>query len=207
VEPLSEFAPFLTHEAITDPERFTYVAAAAARVDGPLTLNVHKDLVGTSILPEMEGASVDGTPRMVTGITLDHLIDQHNAAGPYLVKVDAQGAELEILMGARRVLAESEFIVLETSLFQFLRGGPDLRKVIEFMGDAGFVPYDLWGRLYRPLDGALAQVDVAFAQEKGYLRTDHRYADPAHRRLQDELLSKSYRSRLRGLGRRDDDAG
>jgi FkbM family methyltransferase len=207
VEPLSEFAPFLAREASAAPERFTYVAAAAARVDGAVTLNVHKDLVGTSILPEMEGSTADGTPRVVSGITLDHLVDQHNAAGPYLLKVDAQGAELEILMGAKGVLADSELVVLETSLFHFLRGGPDFRTVIEFMGDAGFVPYDLWGRLYRPLDGALAQVDVAFAQEEGYLRTDHRYADADLRSLQDEQLSKSYRSRLKSLGRSDDDAG
>lgn len=202
VEPLSEFAPFLTREAAAAPEHVTYVSAAAAPLDGPVTLNVHEDLVGSSILRESEGSGTDGTARAVTGITLDHLVDRHAASGPYLVKVDAQGAELEILTGAQRVLAESEVVVLETSLFEFLYGGPDLNQVMKFMRDAGFAPYDIWGLLYRPLDGALAQVDVAFVRDGGFLRTDHRYAAPEQRRHQDEQLRALYRRRKNALGRK-----
>jgi hypothetical protein len=46
------------------------------------------------------------------------------------------------------------------------------------MADRGFVIYDVFGGHLRPLDGALAQLDVAFARIDGVLRGDRRYATP-----------------------------
>ena len=42
----------------------------------------------------------------------------------------------------------------------------------------GGVVYDIYGGHQRPLDGALAQVDLAFVREDGRFRTSHDYATP-----------------------------
>lgn len=159
------------------------VRAAAAASPGRLTINVHDDLVGSSLLAEREGAAVDGTPREVPVVTVDDVLAEHDARGPYLLKADVQGAELEVLAGATRALADTEAVVLEVSLFGFFVGGPQFTDVVGHMEGLGFAPYDLFGALYRPLDGALAQVDVVFARADGVLRRRHEYATAQQRGL------------------------
>ena len=44
------------------------------------------------------------------------------------------------------------------------------------MKNLGFVVYDIFGEQFRPLDGALGQIDMAFVKERGIFRTDHAYA-------------------------------
>jgi hypothetical protein len=93
------------------------------------------------------------------------------------------------------VLEQTEYVVLETSLFGFYRDGPQLSDVMMFMRQHGFEPYDLANHLYRPLDGALAQVDVAFVKRDGPLRTVHSYATPAQRTaLTEQLLAEGARA-------------
>jgi hypothetical protein len=41
------------------------------------------------------------------------------------------------------------------------------------MKDHGFVAYDIHLALNRPLDGALAQIDIVFVKEYGPFRRDH----------------------------------
>jgi hypothetical protein len=89
---------------------------------------------------------------------------------PDLVKLDVQGFELEVLRGAPSLFGGTELFVVETSLFAFLPGLPLLGEAIEFMAARGYEVYDLAGRIFRPVDGALAQLDVAFARRRGVLR-------------------------------------
>lgn len=179
-EPLEEYygGEHSQRDRLPDPVE---VHAAAAAAPGKLTINVHHDLVGSSLLHEREGAAVDGTPREVPVVTVDDVVAEHGAPGPYLLKADVQGAELEVLAGAQRVLAETEVVILEVSLFGFFVDGPQFTDVVGHMDSMGFAPYDLYGALYRPLDGALAQVDVVFARRDGVLRSRHEYATAEQR--------------------------
>ena len=58
-------------------------------------------------------------------------------------------------------------MLLEVSLFQFYQGGPQFFEVVKFMKDLGFVVYDFFDAHHRLIDGALAQLDVAFVKESG----------------------------------------
>jgi hypothetical protein len=61
-------------------------------------------------------------------------------------------------------------IEAEVSLFHFFPQTPILRDVIHFMGERGYEVYDIPGFLRRPFDGALGQVDLAFAKRDGFFR-------------------------------------
>ena len=187
VEPLEEFAPALRKVAMVLKRVDLFMGVAASK-PGSLTINVHPDLVGSSIYREEEDSDVNGIPRTVSAITLDQLCKEKKADGPYLLKVDTQGAELEALKGAEAILPETVFLILETSLFDIFKGGPQFFDCVTYMKERGFVVYDLFDMRYRPLDGALVQVDLAFVPEKSPLRRFHFYATREQRARQNRLF-------------------
>ena len=90
--------------------------------------------------------------------------------GPFLLKLDVQGYEIEVLKGGARALAEAEAFLLEVPLLQYNEGAPLFAEVVEFMKDAGFVAFDICGQVRRETDGALFQVDILFVPERSALR-------------------------------------
>lgn len=182
IEPLVEFEPSL--RKICEKYSAQYVLAAAGERPGAATLNVHPDRFGSSLLKEEEGPAVDGEPRQVPVITIDDACGERSLKGPYLIKVDVQGAELQVLAGARQTLFNTEVIILEVSLFGLMIGGPQFYGVISQMKSYGFVVYDIYGLTYRPFDGALAQVDMVFVRDPGRFRESHVFSTPEKRREQ-----------------------
>jgi FkbM family methyltransferase len=191
VEPLEEYEPILRRRL--GELRAAVRQAVAAGSPGTATINVHPDLVGSSVYLENE-AGVNGQPRRVDAITVDSL----EAAGPVLLKVDAQGAELDVLSGAGETLGRCCGVLLELSLFRFFRGGPLAHEVAGYMAERGFVLYDVDEILRRPLDGAVSQINALFVPEASPLRREHVYARPDDRARQDRLLQAEYRRRLSG---------
>jgi FkbM family methyltransferase len=176
VEPLEEWRPNL--EAIAR-ERLAHVAVAAAGARaGEAEIAVHRAPVCSSMIGSRRE---DGEQphRSVPVVRLDDLRVEHGLNGPYVLKVDVEGGELEVLAGAPEILRESEVVLLEVSLFQLVPEAPQLHDVVAWMHSHGFVVAELYNGHNRPLDGALAQLDMAFVQEHGRFRRDHAYATPS----------------------------
>ena len=175
IEPLEEFEFDL--EAILKQYKGSYALAAAGSCTGQATFNVHKNhLEGSSLHKETMGAKADGDEIQVPIIKIDDLVNDKKLTGPYLIKVDVQGAELSALDGASHVLLETEVVVLEVSLFEFMVGAPQFYEVLSYMKERNFVVYDIIHGWNRPLDNALGQVDIVFVKEHGILRCDHSYS-------------------------------
>jgi FkbM family methyltransferase len=190
VEPLEEYRPLLEQVKQTSAS-VEYAMAAASAVDGAIEINVHPDLVGSSLYREVEtGTGVNGVTRTVRSVTVDHLVGDSGLDGPYLLKVDVQGAELDVLHGAERTLSGSELVILEVSFFKFFEEGPECADILAYMKSRGFVPYDIVARQYRPLDGALSQADIAFVKESGPFRRHHSYATPEQRHAQNQQMQR-----------------
>jgi len=195
IEPLQEFLSPLKRLLKTIPQAHCENAAASS-YEGSIRLNVHHDLVGSSLYNEVEeGTDINGRPREVRTVTVDGIVARREARPPYLIKIDVQGAELDVLRGAENALKHTEYILLEVSLFQFFKNGPSFSDVVAYMKGKGFVPYDLYELQYRPLDAALAQVDIAFVREAGDFRKTHAYAKPEQRAEQNRRFL-SYLRRL-----------
>lgn len=191
IEPLEEFLPSLTKVSRDIPGTRFELAAATASGDST-TLNVHADLLGSSLYRETEeGSNVNGAPRRVHTITLDQWVEEQGGMPPYLMKIDVQGAELDVLEGGQAILADTGVVILEVSLFRFFQRGPVFQEVLEYMKAKGFAPYDFLGLQYRPIDDALSQVDVVFVKEDGPLRKIHSYATPEQRKRQNQRFRSS----------------
>jgi FkbM family methyltransferase len=182
VEPLPQYDEWLT-PLLAEFSNFTRIKAAAADCTGSMTFNIHEDWCGSSLLHEVEGDVVDGQPIQVETVTLDEVIQQQNVSGPFFIKLDVQGAEDLVLRGAKSILRQTECLLVETSMFEFYKGGPLIHDVIATMRHYDFVIYDIINLQYRLLDNALSQADLVFVPSNSHLRKYHVYASP-HQRLE-----------------------
>lgn len=93
-----------------------------------------------------------------------------------LLKIDAQGYELEIMKGAERLLASTKSVLLEVSLIQTNQGAPLLHDITEFMYGKGFVAYEILEFHRRPLDNALNQIDILYIYKDAEQLADKRHS-------------------------------
>lgn len=181
IEPLLEFESSL--KELAKKYKGDYILAAAGSFPGTLPINVHRaHLEGSSLYNETDGAIFDGQERNIPVVTLDSLKERYQMHKDILLKIDAQGAEINVLKGALQVLPACEVVILEVFFFEFLKGAPQFFEVVAFMKSNGFVIYDMFDWYYRPIDGSLATEDVLFVKENGRFRTTHRYATDEQRK-------------------------
>src|SRR5262245_61451647 len=96
VEPVPECAPILKRLATTlNAEVFPMAAGAT---EGSVEFFVHTDISGSSRFRQWEGELMDGRVCSVPVRRLDSLV-KLPLARPCLLKIDTQGAELEVLEG------------------------------------------------------------------------------------------------------------
>jgi FkbM family methyltransferase len=176
IEPQREMIPFL-EEVCSSFESVEYVRAGAGREPGELVQTIWADLAGSSFLPEVHDDNLaNGTQRKTPIVTIDKLLSERGSFVPDLIKLDIQGFELEALKGATSTFGIAEVFILETSLYHFMKDMPTTVDCIRFMADRGYELYDVTDFLRRPLDGALGQVDLAFALREGSLRSSDRWS-------------------------------
>jgi len=125
-----------------------------------LTLNINRSAGTSSILkpnrdflnlfPESE--RFDILQRLlISAVTLDHLEAQQLLTPPDFAKIDVQGAELEVLMGGKRVLRDNLVgLEVEVEFSQMYENQPLFRHIDEFVQDElGLALWDLRGSYWR----------------------------------------------------------
>lgn len=136
--------------------------------------SVEFNVMGTGSSLFEENTSFPRTRVRLPMVTLDALAAE-SGPGPYLLKLDVQGAELEVLLGASATLGRTEAVVMEVSLLEYNRGAPLFAEVVAFMRARRFVLYDVCGGLRRASDGALFQLDCVFVPEASRLRAARKF--------------------------------
>ena len=111
------------------------------------------------------------TPRVVNYYdmkTLDSLLDLDSYDDIFL-KLDVQGAEIDVLAGAKRCLSKTSFILLEASLLNYNSGAPLFAEVIDYLQKLNFVLFDIC-EMKRKKDQTLIQVDLLFTKSDSTIR-------------------------------------
>lgn len=106
--------------------------------------------------------------RIIRQRTLDQVLLAHMHDFDF-IKIDAQGAELDILEGGQRALRHAEVILFEVATLPYNAESPQFYDVIIKMKQFGFVIFDILDDL-RLRDGTLFQCDLLFVKEGSRLR-------------------------------------
>ncbi len=132
------------------------------------------ELETASSVLEEEATTHDRVVRKTS--SLGTILNRRNVWKVDLIKLDVQGYELEVLKGYEQYLPTTDVILTEASLLDIHKEVPLVRDVINFVGDRGFVLYDICSvSTRRPLDGALWQTDLLFVKENSVFRQNKRY--------------------------------
>lgn len=100
---------------------------------------------------------------------LDDLLAAHpNQRFPF-IKLDVQGAEVEVLSGGLETLKATEMVLLEASFLEYNKGAPQFAEVVAFMNANGFVVFDILD-CFRAKQAVLFQSDILFVRKDSPLR-------------------------------------
>ena len=156
VEPLEERQAGLSVLAETVPGSFVVPMALAAQ-----TGETHFSLGETN--SGIVDHATPGRTVVINCTTLEALLSGNVSFHPNFLKLDLQGYELPALLGAKHRLQQFEVVLLEVSIIR-IGEVPNFSEVDQFMISQGFRVYDVLPQYYRPLDGALWQMDVFFVR-------------------------------------------
>jgi hypothetical protein len=99
---------------------------------------------------------------------LANILADHTHAFQF-IKLDVQGAEVDVLRGLGRYLATIDVILMEMSLVNYNSGAPLIDVVLRELRTMGFVLCDIVDE-HRRLGGRLFQIDGLFVRPDSRFR-------------------------------------
>lgn len=103
---------------------------------------------------------------MVEVDRLDDLRKEFAYSGPYLIKIDSEGSELDIIESASEILLDTAYLILEINFMRRYEGSYAFVEMIGALRDAGFQAVDIIDEPPRTLDTMpIRRVDMLFVRE------------------------------------------
>jgi len=125
-----------------------YLPTAIGKEFGSGTLQIPRNPVGASLLHHNEAmVPIFGHPELhqiqnsvpVSTTTLDHAMRKLELVTVDYLKVDVEGAELDVLSGAKQALCTASAIKVECSFLEQRKGQPLIWEVGDTLGKSGYV--------------------------------------------------------------------
>jgi FkbM family methyltransferase len=169
LEPLPAAADALRALVGRYPERLEVVEAAAGseHTRATLTINAHSQ---SSSLRRLSPAHLAAFPAAqpveeveVAVVRLDQLLEGRPLGPGTMLKVDAQGFEREVLLGAGSRLREFEHVILEASFQPLYDGEWTFVEALQFARSQGLEFTRPVGSLRDPRTGQYLQLDALFS--------------------------------------------
>lgn len=127
---------------------YDFHCTALGAEDGTIGMEVLPDGLARSTLhARLDGHARNGVQREIPVVQLDSLTE--NCDGPFGLKIDTEGHELDVLKGATKTLKRCEFVIAETSIKRRFKGGYQFSDMVAFMASQGFEVYSFLSGLTR----------------------------------------------------------
>jgi FkbM family methyltransferase len=124
------------------------------------------DTSGSTLFPERTNVHQNPVKMKIT--PLDSLLPNDFICD--FLKLDVQGAELDVLSGATGTLKNTKVILMEVSILQYNIGAPLIAEVFQYMQNISFVCLDI-AEIHRHKASGMfpIQVDLLFMREDSFL--------------------------------------
>lgn len=119
---------------------------------------------GSSYYRENTEFYADGKvePHIMRTQRLDDVVDNQ----PFnLIKIDVQGAELDVFRGGPNTLASAQAVIIELSVVEYNKGAPLMDETIKFMEEHGFRVAEWLGDIVHPIERHVIQRDALFLRK------------------------------------------
>jgi FkbM family methyltransferase len=150
-------------DALAASGRRHVIAALGASDGGRRAFHVPRagDVTGASLYVENTAhyAGANLQVREVEIVRLDTVVGREQLPAPDLIKIDVQGAELEVLAGAAETLRAAGALIVEVSFVDYNKGGPLAADVIAAVDRLGFKCADLC-EVHRGAHDFVLQLDL-----------------------------------------------
>jgi FkbM family methyltransferase len=160
-EPNASRIPSLERLAKSN-RQFSFYSCFLGQTNGIVT---YQDQGDQTSLYLTEGPSTVQAPMR----RLDDIATDKTLPAPDFVKLDVQGAELDVLRGGKESLKNAEVVLAEVSLYPLGRDMPIVSDVLSWIGEEEFVLYDVVSMMRRESDDALLQMDFVFLRRSSSL--------------------------------------
>jgi len=160
------------NKPVLDATGEKYFMAVMSNTDGtPKNLYLPKlaTATGVSLYREKTVHYADDLVRIVPVTTrrLDVLAKEHNLPPPDFIKLDVQGAELDVLAGAGDLLKTCTGLMAEMSVLAYNEAAPLMADVIAGIDKLGFRSVDI-SELHQTPSGSIFQIDMLFVNHAFY---------------------------------------
>lgn len=98
-------------------------------------------------------------------VRLDSVVARDNLSGPFLLKLDTHGFELQIIQGAEELLRNAELAIIEAYIFRLNDKALLSHELCAEMDKRGFQLVDFSEPMWRSKDQALWQWDLFFVKK------------------------------------------
>lgn len=97
---------------------------------------------------------------------LDDFLDEMELTPPVLLKLDVQGYEEKVLLGAKRLLPLVDYVLTEVSFRPLYEGQASFDQLNGLLRASGFTYAGNFETLVSPFDGSILQADALFVRQK-----------------------------------------
>ena len=142
----------------------------AGPVNSTMKLTQHERDDSHTFALSFQQAEEFGYPQIeVPVVALDNFFEELGLPSVDILKIDAEGWDLEVLKGARKTAESADVILVEATVLNPVFKNT-VEEVINTMSYIGFVLFDITDLNRTAKDGALWLVELAFVKRDGSLR-------------------------------------
>lgn len=148
----------------------TFIAAGAGRKPGSqlFTFNTDRDDSSSFTTNTQEAVARGYRQDWVEVVTIDSLVQQWEGQVPDIIKIDAEGLDLEVIEGASGVLGKTEVILIEAAVNASFED-TNMCCVMAAMDLAGYRLFDIT-ELNRPFEPRILWlVELVFIKKNGLI--------------------------------------
>jgi FkbM family methyltransferase len=158
VEPIVEWNDKINFSYTKAGIDYTLVNVAASNFDGSMSMETSSVLPGQPIShARLTDKAASNNIRTVPVRTIDSLMVEYALPSPFLIKLDVDGVELQILEGAKSTLGRANVVVVEAGLRNYFPRS-------SFLESNGFELFDIVDLCY--YDDRLRQFDMVFINSR-----------------------------------------